>query len=168
MVAGSLNEGSQRRHRACWMGGTEWPGCWPSAVPRPRIVCPFLDGISLLIFAHARVPARRLSPAGRGAWMPWFFEAQEYRAIAAVRPRLLTVRKPRRRDHARLGTQRRATPGEAGETGYPQKPVFASADAMQRYRCVPDPTWPQLSRLSRHGRGHAVEDNSVDGKEICC
>src|SRR5215468_2377823 len=38
------------------------------------------------------------------------------------------------------------TAGEVGETGYPQKPVFASADAMQRYRCVPDPTWPQLSR----------------------
>jgi hypothetical protein len=30
------------------------------------------------------------------------------------------------------------TPGEAGETAYPQKPVFASADAMQRYRWVPD------------------------------
>ena len=82
-------------------------------------------------------------------------------------PRLLTVRKPRRRDHARLGTQRRATPGEAGETGYPQKPVFASADAMQRYRCVPDPTWPQLSRLSRHGRGHAVEDTaSLTGRKF--
>jgi len=44
------------------------------------------------------------------------------------------------------------TAGEAGETGYPQKPVFASADAMQRYRCVPDPTWPQLSRPSARKR----------------
>jgi len=54
------------------------------------------------------------------------------------------------------------TAGEAGETAYPQKPVFASADAMQRYRWVPDPRWPQpqLSRLFRHARGHAVEDTA--------
>jgi hypothetical protein len=64
------------------------------------------------------------------------------------------------RSCAPRATQRRATPGEAGETGYPQKPVFASADAMQRYRCVTDRTWPQLSRLSRHARGHAVEDTA--------
>ena len=44
------------------------------------------------------------------------------------------------------------TAGETGETGYPQKPVFASADAMQRYRCVPDPTWPQLSHPSARKR----------------
>src|SRR5215831_17763083 len=59
------------------------------------------------------------------------------------------------------------TAGEAGKTGYPQKPVFASADAKQRYRWVPDPTWPQLSRLSRHARGHAVEDTaSLTGRKF--
>jgi len=59
------------------------------------------------------------------------------------------------------------TPGEAGETAYPQKPVFASADAMQCYRCVPDPTWPQLSRL-RHARGHAVvkDTASLTGRKL--
>src|SRR6516165_9926085 len=64
------------------------------------------------------------------------------------------------RSCAPRATQRRATPGEAGKTGYPQKP----ADAM---RCVPDPTWPQLSRLSRHARGHAVEDTaSLTGRKF--
>jgi hypothetical protein len=61
------------------------------------------------------------------------------------------------------------TPGEADETAYPQKPVFASADAMQRYRWVPYPRWPQpqLGRLFRHARGHAVEDTaSLTGRKF--
>jgi hypothetical protein len=73
--------------------------------------------------------------------MSWFFEAQEFRSIAAVRPPSLNCSETAApRSCAPRATQRPATPGEAGETGYPQKPVFASADAMQRYRCVPDPT----------------------------
>ena len=63
-------------------------------------------------------------------------------------PHLLTVRKHgaaimRASDDAATRNARRGWRNRVpAETG------FASADAMQRYRCVPDPTWPQLSRLS--------------------
>src|SRR5262244_3198059 len=54
-------------------------------------------------------------------------------------PHLLTVRKHGAAIMRASGDAATPTPGEAGETAYPQKPVFASADAMQRYRWVPDP-----------------------------
>jgi hypothetical protein len=63
-------------------------------------------------------------------------------------PHLLTVRKHgaaimRASDDAATRNARRGWRNRVpAETG------FASADAMQHYRCVPDPTWPQLSRLS--------------------
>jgi hypothetical protein len=61
------------------------------ALERIGLISPFsatrLINFGVTTATRSRLmPARRLSPAGRGAWMPWFFEAQEYRAIAAVRP----------------------------------------------------------------------------------
>jgi len=82
-------------------------------------------------------------------------------------PHLLTVRKHgaaimRASDDAATRNARRGWRNRVpAETG------FASADAMQRYRCVPDLTWSQLSRLSSHATGHAVEDTaSLTGRKF--
>src|SRR5262245_43245267 len=77
------------------------------------------------------------------------------------KPPSLNCSETRRRDHARLGrrsdAQRQA---RLAKPGTRRNRFFASADGMQRYRCVPDPTWPQLTRL-RHARGHAVVEDTA-------
>lgn len=99
-----------------------------------------------------------------------FFEAQEYRAIAAVRPPSLNCSETTApRSCTPRATQRRQRQARLAKPRTRRNPVFASADAMQRYRWVPDPRWPQpqLSRLFRHARGHAVEDTaSLTGRKF--
>jgi len=119
--------------------------CW-WASPGPSFVAGGSGRLDALVLRGAGISSNRSSTA------PQSLNCSETTAPRSCAPR---------------ATQRRATPDEAGETGYPQKPVFVSADAMQRYRCVPDPTWPQLSRLSRHARGHAVKDTaSLRGRKF--
>src|SRR6516165_6539799 len=84
-------------------------------------------------------------------------------------PHLLTVRKPRRRDHARLGRRSDAN-GRQGwrnrvpaETGFCFGRCYAALSLGARPKMAP----PQLSRLFRHARGHAVEDTaSLTGRKF--
>src|SRR5262249_26369411 len=98
-----------------------------------------------------------------------FFEAQEYRAIAAVRPPSLNYSETRRRDHARLGRRSDANARRGwrnrvpAETGF----CFGRCYAALSLGARPKMPQPQLSRLVRHARGHAVEDTaSLTGRKF--
>src|SRR5262249_20742600 len=106
---------------------------------------------------------------GSGAWMPQFFEAQEYQAIAAVRPPSLNCSETRRRDHARVGrrsdTQRRARLAKPGTRR--NRFCFGRCYAALSLRARPNMAAvksPVLTRNRTCGGGHSV----IDGKEICC
>src|SRR5215472_8220186 len=84
-------------------------------------------------------------------------------------PHLLTVRKPRRRDHARLGRRSDANARRGwrnrvpAETGF----CFGRCYAALSLGARPKMPQPQLSRLFRHARGHAVEDTaSLTGRKF--
>src|SRR5262245_24128384 len=84
-------------------------------------------------------------------------------------PHLLTVRKPRRRDHARLGRRSDANARRGwrnrvpAETGF----CFGRCYAALSLSARPKMPQPQLSRLFRHARGHAVEDTaSLTGRKF--
>src|SRR5215472_15032440 len=95
--------------------------------------------------------------------------AQEYRAIAAVRPPSLNCSETRRRDHARLGrrsdTQRQARLAKLGTRR--NRFCFGRCYAALSLRARPNMAAvksPVSTRNRTCGEGHSV----IDGKEICC
>src|SRR5215472_6327703 len=97
--------------------------------------------------------------------------AQEYRAIAAVRPPSLNCSETRRRDHARLGRRSDANARRGwrnrvpAETGFCFGRCYAALSLGARPKMAAAAVKSPVSARKRTcGGGHSV----ADGKEVCC